>query len=79
MRATLNIPDDLIFKVQELSGEKNKTSEKSISSLDSSFLIACSLKPIRSSTLNTLMVIDSLKILLSSDLSSILKEGVLKA
>ena len=25
MRATLNIPDDLIKKVQELSGEKSKT------------------------------------------------------
>ncbi len=25
MRATLNIPDDLISKVQELSGEKTKT------------------------------------------------------
>ncbi|MFN3481380.1 MAG: type II toxin-antitoxin system VapB family antitoxin [Thermodesulfovibrionales bacterium] len=25
MRATLNIPDDLIAKVQELSGEKTKT------------------------------------------------------
>ena len=25
MRATLNIPDDLIFEVQKLSGEKSKT------------------------------------------------------